>query len=531
MTLSTDVMSWIRHYFGKAVYPPPKSVSNHTGLWPKWLPTVRLVIIDVMVSLRKISYQFSEESSAEEKMRCIDFAAQVAEIAVEIMRNNQEQIKRVVLRFDRPGKTTIAKGAIYEDRYSKVEDYVLPDDGQNPFYDEGPMPASINSIFKNPKARELLYIYLTQYFLHVFENIPKGQELIIDGGMTTVGCKGTPFRLYHNEFGKLETKEMSEDYYLEQGEADLGCPFWSWKLNEDCIVASEDGDAIIIGLLQSLKRVKEDGTLTGPRMLIRKRQVVGRIPYEGEELEKRLIEKQNNKFIRLDRLVQSSHYIDIDQLRELIINDSSWYGGNKSDCPYPVELFCVLAFMPGNDFFKSFPMVQFNTLWKVFTANPKKYGKMVIVDVDNPKSQCVASPIRPLCYKIIRTIYLTFVWDCLKVAFPRCKDAQTLTDMLKDIPQFYTKYAPDPDTGESPKVTIPSLGRLNSSAANLAWCLAYFGNGSIPDSKHTLDYPLAEDEDGNPKFGWELKDASKRATISNVKFSDRVPAKTSYIAM
>ena len=263
MTLSSDVIKFFRVMYNSSIYPKIGSdnvIINSFKCWPKTLSLYSNVVIDLMVNIRGLSDKIDAEGM-ERTISCLEFVTKIAETGGKILRNNKEQIKLLILRLDRINGSPLSKGGIYDKRYKKIEEYKFDKNiNENPFKHENLMPSDIHSIFKNNEARILFYNYLTCFLIEYFEdNIWGDQKVIIDGGIRSLSDWNRddyPFLLERNNElnGNVEIKKVSyPNPYLKQGEADLGCPFWANKIPGRTIIQCEDGDMILICLLQRSK--------------------------------------------------------------------------------------------------------------------------------------------------------------------------------------------------------------------------------------------------------------------------------------
>ena len=325
MTLSSDVIKFIRSMYGnKCIYP--KIANNITSnananditvntfnIWPENLSLYKNIVIDSMVNIRSMSNTVNIDGF-ERTMTCLEFVSNIAESSVKIIRENKEQIKILIFRLDRLNATAICKGAIYGERYKNIKEYELDEFAtESPFNDQNDMPDDIHSIFKNFKARKLFYVYLTNHLIKSFSCIDCDQKVIIDGGILDYNDKyDGPIIIFKNneslngEYKPIKVKKLCEgEFYLKEGEADLGCPFWAHKLSSKSIIQSEDGDMILISMLQvsrqiylaqthkyfkdkksALEDLSLDYTKYNFDSIIRKKMTYGYISYEGEELER-----------------------------------------------------------------------------------------------------------------------------------------------------------------------------------------------------------------------------------------------------
>ena len=249
--------------YNSSIYPKigsNKPIVNSFKCWPKSLPQYSNVVIDLMVNIRGLPDKVDIDG-IERTMSCLEFVTKIAETGGKILRNNKEQIKILVLRLDRINGSPLSKGGIYDKRYKKIEEYKFDKNiDENPFKHENAMPSNIHSIFKNSEARILFYNYLTCFLIEYFEdNLWGDQKVIIDGGIRSLSDwnrNDAPFLLEKSVElnGHVDVKEVPYlNPYLKQGEADLGCPFWANKLSGRTIIQSEDGDMILICLLQHSK--------------------------------------------------------------------------------------------------------------------------------------------------------------------------------------------------------------------------------------------------------------------------------------
>ena len=281
----------------------------------------------------------------------------------------------IVIVFDRPGRTRRSKYTQYEKRYADVIPYVLPTDGSNPFGDGMPLPDSIESVFCNLEAKNLLYEYLFAYFVthalgqpvsDALDSITDEQhrmlrdyeqqdhtpllqpvfceanshcKVIIDGLLSRPERgRDTPIQVYFDQHQQRVRWEFLEDqvYYHAEAEADLRVWFWRLHLqrlhphHEACtLVDSKDGDIIMSGLLQTAKTLdleaaskqKQRQTRARKPTFVRKPYSYGRDPYKGAEREVREQMKLDDPKlrVRMDKSVFQTAYFDLDQTAESIL--------------------------------------------------------------------------------------------------------------------------------------------------------------------------------------------------------------------
>ena len=247
--------------------------------------------------------------------------------------------------------------------------------------------------------------------------------------------------------------------------------------------------------------------------------IFGYQDYEGNELERRKILKLTKKQTPLRKTIKKYSYISINELYQHIYDDKDLHLGVKIT-KFPIETFCALCIMSSNDYFDNIPKVQFKTIIEVFSSNPLKYKQMITTKINKNRTSINNMKFYniPIEYGVNFEVFSTFIIDCMKKNMSKCKDCNTYEELRNCALNNY-KFKDD---------YFPTLNRLRSSAANLSWCLAYFGNGSIHSDIHVVKNPLSVNSDRESCFGWEFKDIYEKATISNVKFSDDVEKKDIY---
>ena len=579
MTLDSDGLAWIRRFFPRGFYPKNENYEEDEGEWPDDLIESQVFIMDILIYLRGMprTYIKGGEDDMEtedvsnvnnnnnnEDLVKINTCGDVMESLLAHIKkvlNSENNVKVAILRMDLSGKTPKAKYVGYAKRYDNIKAYEIPEGvaDDDVFKDDMELPCTINSIFKSYRAKKLFYRYMTNYILRNFKEIPIGKRLILDGGITEMESDTPlePIVLYNaGEYQDeyiIQTDRMSEEYYLSHiGEADIGMIFWCNKLNlPPSVIMSEDGDLIIIALLQCRKRITKKGKLDENKIFIRKKKVIGKRKLEDhviakkQELRDRL-DPENKRKVRNFKLIKQAEYIDIDRLYRNIIDMNLWYGGKclldgnsepiiKNNnvvpaCLNPVETLCTLLFMAGNDYVKRLPNVGFTKIWQVFTENATEYalGYMVLIRkrlrrrFPNTESPNLDSDDNIYVHKygIHWDRFEKFVLLLFRKAFPKCtvKHSATLEDFLEAYPECYKNA--------KRKVVLPTIGDIRGMAANLAWCLAYFGNSYVEGHKYA--YSLTVTEDGYDKHGYKLIDKDKSALYGNITFSGNVKEKDIY---
>jgi hypothetical protein len=597
MTLDSDALQWLRYFFSDGFYP--KNVDNENGTceWPKELSNAKVLVQDILIYLRGIpmsfikdddsdidinddytSLEINSDNSIDSVSRpvdniikyntCKDIMDILLSYVKRLLKGNNS-LEVLVMRMDYFGKTPKSKYVGYEKRYKNVPDYKLPENYEeiSPFQDNNLLPASLNSIFKNHNAKKYFYLYMTNYILNNFKDIPVGKSLILDGGitnlndnpiiqppmiMTNIGIIKNQNNDDDEEEGYyIKTERLSNDYFLSHiGEADIGMFFWTWKFNKlISIIVSEDGDIILSGLLQRRRHI-DPGYNEKNVILVRKKKVIGKLKISDEVMfRKKTFQEMNgdfNKKTRNYKLIKCTEYININELYQNIINNDIWYGNCKSYCKNPVETICMLLFMCGNDYVNRLPGVGFVKIWEIFTNNVKNgiIGNIVIVKKMNNSIKINNNNnnnenLNHIIYKygINRKKFEYFVFLLFEKAYPRCFKSSDKPNNLISFLNIYPKYYPPPsnDLIELKKKQnksirynyLPSIGRIRSTAANIAWCLAYFSNSHIQG--HIYANPLSKSKDNQYyRYGFSLIDEHKPPSPDNVTWSDYIDKRDIY---
>lgn len=354
--------------------------------------------------------------------------------------------------------------------------------------------------------------------------------------------------------------------------------------NEVFVVSSDDGDIIPTMLLliskiatkkceeqrKKLTDLRPGDILDGQVIFIRKAMKYAEEPYEGRELarrqainEKRKLEKAaGNKNVRMMPLyknLKQIYYISVEDLYLDIINsdisgvmgadDNLWYDSLRF-CPYPAEVLSALCFIAGCDYAKSIPYFNFRAMFNMMLEKPEKYGKLILkekisqIGDANSKFDFDLDPGANIPYKYIvdADILISMVQEAYKAKFTGEKGAiqetMNVFDFM-DIGQVKISHllSTHPLAGDD-NVTIVghvykgptyksfrdgsmSFDGLYVRAACLAWCLAYFGNGSIPG--WVVQDPFSIDgETGLPLYGFEKKNPAEDIKAGNVRYAKKV---------
>jgi len=404
MTFNSEALRLIRILFKDSFYPKNIDRENGIGEWPRELRSVDVVIQDFFIYLRSIKRSEQEEIdrdlfkleeelgffNGQSRDRCeIKTYRDMMRIALstinKLLQCNKD-ISTIVLRMDIIGETPKAKYCIYPARYKDVEEFELPEDGQNPFKDEAILPKNLNSIFSTLKAKKMFIAYITDYVKNNIDHIPPNTQIIVDGGVDQYLHKINPFIIrnsYQGTHGFLrESGEVTPDYLHTNnlGESDIGMFHWRSKLDKDVnVIISEDGDIMVVALL-GCRRIYDPqfGFIKHMKTYVKKKNYIGRENLEGEELMLKMQQKQNGKNVRTTRSITEPQYVYIEQLYKQIINIDWWYGGKKN-CSNPVEILCVIVFMCSNDFVSGILGVGFRKIWEVFSENSDILNNLVVV--------------------------------------------------------------------------------------------------------------------------------------------------------
>lgn len=562
MTFDTKALETLRGFFrGDAFYP-----SDHPkGKYAKPIRSCGFMLIDILIFIRNIEtndYSMSNEAEGDDSEQGQESPDPYAEyhqllsrrrtlgtlmiillsLAKRILNNSSSQIHTVVMRFDLVGKSPAAKLVKYGERYSKVPDFLLPEDGSNPFNDDTQLPDNINSMFKNTRCRKMLYMYITDYFMSKFRNIPPGKRVIVDGciiyGVNDTNSEqvSLPIQKHCTNEGHLEINFMDRSIWgTKEGETDLAVFEWidnflkeftESTINEDSqstleipsfVLASEDGDWLAACLLRD-----SVGLLPGGKIYIRKKRGLGSEELTGQRLRVALAKRKTNPRTRLTRSISVIEYVDVRALRSNIVNKNIWYGGSKEFCPHPVETLCFLCFLCGNDFVESLPNVGWGSIWDVFTDDKtpgsegyRLYGKIVKIDTKTD----------PKCprYGVDRVIFESFVLALFLKRFSWVAAAAKLhrvsIDSLECFLDFYASCETRKDVKKGKKFyKLPTIGRIRTTAANIAWSMGYFSNGEksgasnycmdiCPRTKYSL-------------YGFSYKKPALGQVAYNVMFSE-----------
>ena len=509
MTLDTNCMKFLTYFFGQTSFYPKEDGTYHKNISEK----CTILVEDILIYLRSMQRQSQMNEDGERNInKCGDIIKMLFYFAKSVLSNDETQINTIVLRFDLLGRTPKAKYSIYKKRYEKVPDYKMEDVTVSPFTDETPLPAEMNSIFKNHIAKKFFYEYITESFKKNFKNIPRGKRIIIDGSIevdpeTNKYIICNPLIIEATEDNDTSISYMEDKWKTTEGESDIGMFEWINNINQPSILVSEDGDVILIALLRHSRNLLPDGPL-----FIRKRKVQKTIPLEGERLRCALEKKKTNPRTRTTRTEYESLYIDVKALHKQIVGIEEWYGG-KSKCKYPVETLCALFFMTGNDYVDAdtLPNIGWKSILNTFIDNVDDIGNMIQFNED----ECE--------YRVIRKLFEKYIMKLLLSRFSKCKKHGEIKS-LKQLLEIYPTYYPVPDAfKQNGKPTrhhvLPTIGRIRGYAANIAYCLSYFANSEKTGvSKKCMD----EDSEGFSVYGYTLRDKSKPSFSDNVVFSENV---------
>lgn len=251
----------------------------------------------------------------------------------------------------------------------------------------------------------------------------------------------------------------------------------------------------------------------------------------------------------------------------------------ESQQVYPVPLFVALASMSGNDYNRKIPQNGFKRIFDIFSKNPSRYRRMICKSTIKLKVRNLRSDSDPLCcrtsdgtfvdfgedihgeideegfieidtYGVVFSEYARFIHDMISKAntvfsmktLPNVLAEQSKKIALTRQKRYANKIAKRkgkasvPNTTDTNANTFTSKGNdndeddetnydkyieftlecLHASAANLAWSLGYWANGSSLYSRYTISDPLSVDENGKPYFGWEK---NRSLTVSDVDTS------------
>jgi hypothetical protein len=123
-------------------------------------------------------------------------------------------------------------------------------------------------------------------------------------------------------------------------------------------------------------------------------------------------------------------------------------------------------------------------------------------------------------YGVHRALFESFVLLLLDKAFPRCKNKHEWT-----LDSFTSVYEETYKNAKR-KIDLPTIGDIRGMAANISWCLAYFGNAYVKG--HQYAYSLSKTKDDYDKYGYKLIDPNKSPLYGNITFSGNVKEKNVY---
>jgi hypothetical protein len=466
-----------------------------------------------------------------------------------------------------------------------VPEYLTMPPGQSRFFeDNAEMPGTLELIFNTPQAKAELYEYLTLSLQSQFfrKDIPEGKVIIFSGALTIDRGEDSsfskdrvnllpPLRVTsegHTFIGTIDSNHISE------GDVDV----WRWVdefKTKAFRVISNDCDVLLIGLLQMRHIIANNPARQGWFVTLRS---VGSVEYSEEQVEKRETLKvlktaaymttlsttgsldeayrasggfvpeimtstssSSSSTVTDDpnshgdpEMFQSSgvprkrmrstpdwaeHHVDMFGIFNEIIREA-YHLVEKHCLPLqnPVETYvmCLCLASDKHDYIQTkrvSPGIGPHFLWQALKPNLWLIGDMVSVFRPPSTANC-PHPDRIHYYavkpKSLRTLvncaYFLKAHDALKPSKKNNNEIKLLKARQEKAKTMFSKVSDDD---------------IQIVAAQCAWVLQYWGNGTFP--AYDIVDGLTVDENGNSLYGYDTEGWAKRVTYTNLKIAPPPP--------
>lgn len=514
--MTIDQQAWINlekiggkeHIFpnGEVLYVPP-DVEMGVG--------ITLVIHDYLVKVRNtpIPQYFDENKQEIVNVNCGVVMEGLFKEVLETLVNTETEIYVICLDpigQSRPEKAETAKKRMKtrlaaEAKGEPKELKMLPGHSRY-FYPLAPFPGNMSLVFKTPEAKSQFYGFVVEYLgsLDFKQHIPEGKMVILSGAHHN-GRNLSPLVFDRN------TKDPVQEHdYAFPGlsEGDLDALRWVHAFPaHNFQIRSGDGDLLMIALLQMrfilqsnahrkgwfvTSRVvgSSESVLSSSQMKLKEAQVKFHQAaiLEGGSLEEAyqrsggIINPNNIELSETaTRKMWLHRYVDLTGFYNEIIHEAHRIQAARHVSIHnPVELFVLMLFLSSKshdyvDCGNFAPGVGSQYIWNTYVKNMHDLGDLVRVSIDPHSASGSHDPI--LQYYIINTeVMRMFIERCyMEAGYNRIKPSKKNPEHSPELSQARRTAGL-----KLKEKNMPTRKVSEKVAAQAAWTLAYWGNGSHP---------------------------------------------------
>ena len=333
------------------------------------------------------------------------------------------------------------------------------------------LPADWSEACKDRRFRRSVFRFVIEYLIEDYAP-PRGKWLCVDGGQSKA-CVIT----HDAETGRIDRQPVPKALELEFEEADFAVVYWARVLApRNVMIYTKDGDSWLAALLDTRHRIAplapDVGTSPAPNGNVS--AVLDPAFYNHV-----YCMRNDKEIVVINRLWQRVQHV--------------WHGGtlgaHNVPIHWPIETFCMLACMRGNDYVDSIlDRLPFETLFKAYFEYVPRFRNIVVRHAETG---------------------LLWVRQDRYVELVRCAYCHSARIAASTPYARMTKYFAKQRRG----TTVPTEEQLRVQAARLSWTLSYFANASR-SNESTPDEFLAVG--GCSLYGFVKPDQTRPASMENI---------------